>query len=50
MEKDIKNEKISKKKSVFSKLIEKLDKKMQEKAKSGKCCCSDSAEDKSCCS
>ena len=40
-----------KKKSIFGKLIEKLDKKMEEKAKAKPCCDSkDKNKDKSCCS
>ncbi len=40
-----------KKKGFFGKLVEKLDKKMEEKSKSKPCCDSkDKGEDKSCCS
>lgn len=40
-----------KKKGFFARLIAKLDKKMEEKAKKGKSCCSGSAENNkdSCC-
>jgi hypothetical protein len=39
------------KKGFFARLIAKLDKKMQEKAKSQSCCCSENkSEKKSCCS
>lgn len=41
----------TKKKSFWGRLFEKVDKKMQESAKGGKCCCnSNKPEDKSCCS
>jgi len=40
-----------KKKGFFARMIDKIDKKLQEKAKSGSCCCSkDDAGKKSCCS
>ena len=43
--------KLKKKKSFFSKLLEKLDKKMEEKAKVKPCCESkDKDKDKPCCS
>ena len=46
---EIKNE--AKKKSFFAKVFEKLDKKMQEKAKSAPCCCKPRDKgDNSCCS
>ena len=40
------------KKGFSARLIDKLDKKMEEKAKSGSCCCKgdDNGEKKSCCS
>jgi hypothetical protein len=38
-----------KKKSLFKKLVERIDKKMQEKASSSGCCCCN-PKDKSCCS
>ena len=40
------------KKGFFARLLDKLDKKMEEKAKSGSCCCKgdDSEGKKSCCS
>jgi len=36
-------------KDFFKGLVEKMDKKMQEKAKDGGCCCKKDKEDKSCC-
>lgn len=43
--------KISKAKQLFSRLFEKLDKKMEEKAKSQPCCCKPAGKEKdSCCS
>lgn len=51
MEKKTDNEKKGKKKSFFSGLIEKLDKKIQEKARSsGGCCGPSDKEGGSCCS
>lgn len=49
---DGKTEEKNSEKGFFAKLFDKLDKKMQEKAKSGSCCCKgDNKEDKkSCCS
>jgi len=45
------NAKEGKKKSFFARLFDKLDKKMEEKAKSGTCCCKPSDKgDGSCCS
>lgn len=45
------NAKETKKKSFFARMFEKLDKKMEEKAKSGSCCCKPSdKKDGSCCS
>jgi hypothetical protein len=41
-----KNNKI---KQFFSKLVDKVDKKMEEKAKSQKCCCGDDSGKDSCC-
>ena len=43
------NEGKEKKKGFLAEMFEKLDKKMEEKAKENKCCCS-SDKDKSCCS
>lgn len=43
------NVKVGKTKSLFRKLVEKIDKKMEEKAKNGKCCNSGKTGDKSCC-
>jgi len=37
-----------KKKGFFGKLVDKLDKKMEKKAKSKECCCCNSSEDESC--
>lgn len=46
-----KEKKINKVKQLFSRLWEKLDKKIEEKAKSKPCCCgSDGKEKNSCCS
>ena len=39
-------QKMAKKKGFFNKLIEKLDKKLEKKAKKKKCCCS--SEDEKC--
>jgi len=51
MEKKSKDKKGGKVKAFLRGLAEKLDKKMQEKAKSGSCCCRTSAKEKdSCCS
>ena len=45
------NVKEVKKKSFFARLFDKLDKKMEEKSKSGSCCCKPSDKgDSSCCS
>ncbi len=45
------NVKDGKKKSFFARLFDKLDKKMEEKAKSSPCCCKPSDKgDGSCCS
>ena len=41
--------KISKAKGLFSRLFEKLDKKMEEKTKSQACCCKPTGKDKSSC-
>ena len=41
---------VKKKKGFFSRLIEKLDQKMEEKAKAASCCCKSNKKDKSCCS
>lgn len=38
------------KKGFFARMIDKLDKKMQEKAKAKSCCCGGDKPDKSCCS
>jgi len=43
-------EKENKLKKFFNGLFEKVDKKMQEKAKKSNCCCGGGAQDKSCCS
>lgn len=45
------NDKSEVKKGFFARLLDKLDKKMEEKAKSSPCCCkSAQKKDKSCCS
>lgn len=49
MKSNNKNKKGAKAKNFFSGLVEKMDKKMQEKSKSSSCCCC-SPKDKSCCS
>jgi len=50
MENKVNSEK-AEKKSFWARLFDKVDKKMQEKAKSSGCCCnSKKPEDKSCCS
>lgn len=50
MKKDAKVKKGPKFKAFFKRLVEKLDKKMEEKAKSKPCCCSSSNKGKdSCC-
>lgn len=49
--KDNNNAKKSSKKSFFARLFDKLDKKIEEKAKNSKSCCNNSKPgDKSCCS
>lgn len=40
----------NKKKGFFARFIEKLDKKMEEKAKKGSCCCGSGKKDDPCCS
>jgi hypothetical protein len=37
---------MSEKKGFFGKIFDKLDKKMEQKAKQKKCCCCDSSEEK----
>lgn len=49
MEKD-KDKKTNKVKEFISRLANKVDKKMEEKAKSQKSCCGDNSKDGSCCS
>lgn len=44
------NVKETKKKSFLARWFEKLDKKMEEKAKSQSCCCKSKDKDSSCCS
>lgn len=49
--KEGKDNKTSKIRSFFKRFVEKIDKKMEEKAKHGGCCCvNDKKENKSCCS
>ncbi len=51
MIKKTEGEKINKVTGLFSRLLEKLDKKMEEKAKSQDCCCKPTGKGKnSCCS
>lgn len=51
MKENNKAKKTAKLKTLFKRLVEKLDDKMAEKAKSGACCCSPSDKEKnSCCS
>jgi len=51
MIKKVEGRKISKAKQLFSRLFAKLDKKMEEKAKSQACCCKPAGKEKnSCCS
>jgi hypothetical protein len=49
---DNKTDKKDSGKGFFGRLLDKLDKKMQEKAKSGSCCCKAGSKesDKTCCS
>ena len=42
-------EKNEKKKGFFTKLVEKADKKLKEKADKSCCCCDDDSENKGCC-
>jgi hypothetical protein len=44
-----KNQKSGKAKGFFGKLVDKLDKKMKEKANAPRCCCGDDSKNSSCC-
>lgn len=51
MDKEAKTKKENKKKGFFSRLVEKIDKRMEEKAKNSPCSCSSGKNgDNSCCS
>jgi len=51
MDKDTNVKKENKKKGFFARFVEKIDKKMEEKAKNTRCSCkTDKDQDKSCCS
>ena len=46
---DQEKDKSEKKKGFFARIIDKLDKKIEDKANKSSCCCSDQKKDSSCC-